>query len=58
MDKKTWKFPEEQRPAVCQGQLCPACLGTNIKCVGAAPDMINMNMAFDCQDCGEQWEGY
>lgn len=58
MDKTTWKFDESQRDSVCLGKLCPACLGANIKYVGCVPALTEINMAFDCADCGEQWEGY
>lgn len=55
---KEWIFTEDQRDAVCKGELCPRCLGKNIKCAGAVPDGIHLNMGFDCLECGEQWEGY
>lgn len=58
MAQKDWKFVEEQRDAVCKGLMCPSCLGPNVKSVGSVPDGFNLNQAFDCQDCGEQWEGY
>ena len=51
-------FTEDQRDDVCNGKICPACLGTNIKYVGCVPDGLNLNRAFDCKDCGAQWEGY
>lgn len=56
--KPNWKFKEEQRDAVCKGLLCPKCLSSNIKEVGANPDGRAMNYAYDCVSCGEQWEGY
>lgn len=58
MSKVYWIFREDQRDAVCKGELCPACLRENVVCVGSNCDMMNMNLAFDCKDCGEQWEGY
>ncbi len=54
----TWNFAEEQRDAVCKGEICPHCLQTNVKHVGNNPDGMNLNAAYDCLDCGEQWEGY
>jgi hypothetical protein len=55
----TFNFSEEQRDAVCKGELCPQCLSPDqIKCVGAVPDGINMNIAYDCLGCGAEWEGY
>ena len=51
-------FKESQRDAVCKGELCPQCLGKNVKYVGCVPDGLNMNAAYDCLDCGSKWEGY
>ena len=51
-------FTEEERPAVCKGQLCPKCKNTDIEYVGCNPDGIHMNKAYDCRTCGAQWEGY
>lgn len=53
-----WIFTENQRDAVCKGELCPECLGKNIKCVDHHFDGYNMNAAYDCLDCKAQWEGY
>jgi hypothetical protein len=50
-------FTEAMRDAFCNGDKCPQCLGSNVKCVGAAPDGIRMNHFFDCEECGAQWEG-
>lgn len=58
MSKEEWKFKEEHRVDVCKGKLCPKCLGTNIKQVNCNPDGRAMNYAYDCKDCGAQWEGY
>lgn len=58
MPKETWKFSESQREDVCSGKLCPECLGTKIKETGCAPDGMNMNYHYECEDCGEGWEGY
>jgi len=58
MTKKDWTFTEEQTDAVCKGEVCPKCQSGNIKCVGSVPDGINNNFAYDCKECGEQWEGY
>ena len=57
-NSKNWKFTEEQRPAVCNGELCPACLSDNVMHVGDNPDGMHTNSAYDCMNCGEQWEGY
>jgi hypothetical protein len=37
---------------------CPKCETLDVKCVGAVPDGMNMNLAIDCQNtkCGFQWE--
>ncbi len=56
--KANWTFTEEQRDSVCKGERCPACGGSNIKGVGSNPTPTEINAAYDCQDCGEQWEGY
>jgi hypothetical protein len=55
---ETWKPSSEERDKVCNGEFCPSCKSTKIKCVGAVPDGINLNAAYDCQGCGLQWEGY
>lgn len=55
---KEWIFTEDQRDAVCKGELCPSCLGTNIECRGYVPDGINLNASLFCKDCAESWEGY
>lgn len=54
------KFEEHQRDAICKGELCPQCLGADIKRVGSAPDGLRMNAAYDCQNpnCLAKWEGY
>jgi len=51
-------FTEEQRHSVCEGELCPHCLGNNIETKGGVPDGINLNMAYQCKDCKAEWEGY
>lgn len=56
--KAEWQFTEEQRDAVCRGELCPRCLSNNVECVAYNWDGVNANFAFDCQQCGEEWEGY
>lgn len=54
-----WKHnTPEQIDLASQGKLCPACGSSDVKCVGSVPDGINMNYAYDCQACKEQWEGY
>jgi len=54
-----WNFAEFQRDAVCDGKLCPHCLrDDSIECVGSAPDLVNMNYAYNCTHCGSKWEGY
>ena len=53
-----WTFTEKERDKVCKGKMCPRCKSDDIKHVGCAPDGINSNNAFDCNSCGEQWEGY
>lgn len=53
-----WELTDEERDKACRGELCPKCKGINIKCVGNNPDLMSMNYAYDCEDCGEQWEGY
>lgn len=58
MPEMDWKFTEEQRPAVCRGELCPKCLGTDTKQVGSVPDYISFNYVHECGTCGERWEGY
>ena len=58
MSHEEWTFAEEQRNAVCEGEMCPRCLSTNVILTGHSYDMINLNAAYDCADCGEQWEGY
>lgn len=42
----------------CSGNICEACYGTDIITVGANPDGFNMNIAYDCNSCGNTWEGY
>jgi len=50
---------EAHREAACKGEVCPQCLGEDsIENVGAVPDGINMNYAYDCTECGAKWEGY
>jgi hypothetical protein len=58
MSNNKWICTEEQLDSVNRGKLCPACLSNNVKCVGANPDLTNLNAAYDCLDCGEMWEGY
>jgi hypothetical protein len=58
MAQEDWKFTEEQRDLVCEGKLCPRCLSTNVREVTHNPDLINLNIGYDCDDCQEQWEGY
>ena len=58
MPEIDWKFTEEQRPAVCRGELCPMCLTNEIEVVGCTPDGFNMNHIYKCASCGERWEGY
>ena len=57
-NQSNWIFTEDQRDAVCRGNLCPACLGNNIKNVSYNFDGMNMNAGFDCLDCNAKWEGY
>lgn len=56
--KKEWSKSEEILEKASRGEICPRCLSENIKQVGSNPDLLQMNMAYDCQDCGEPWEGY
>lgn len=58
MAQKDWQFTEDQRDAVCKGNICPSCLQGNVETTGAVPDGINLNKGFRCGDCGEEWEGY
>ena len=53
-----WELTDEERDAVCRGVFCPKCGSHNVKCVGCNPDGMNVNNAFDCQDCPTKWEGY
>jgi predicted RNA-binding Zn-ribbon protein involved in translation (DUF1610 family) len=48
----------KERDLVCQGKICPECKGGNVEHVGSNPDGRSMNHAYDCSDCGAQWEGY
>lgn len=50
---------EKEQIAVSDGKLCPnpKCKSTNITCMGANPDGTTMNFAYDCADCGTEWEG-
>ena len=57
--KPEWEHnTKEQMDLASQGKLCPKCGGTDIKYVGNTPDGLYMNSAYDCETCGEQWEGY
>lgn len=58
MSEKEWIFTEDQRDDVCKGKLCPKCLSSDIKYAGCAPDFMNTNNGWNCQKCGEKWEGY
>ena len=58
MGKVTWTFTEDQRDDVCNGRLCPKCLGKDITCTGGNPDCVNLNAGYHCNSCGEDWEGY
>jgi hypothetical protein len=60
MAASEWKFTEAQRDSVSKGEICPKCLGGNVKCTGSAPDFMRMNHLYECQDptCKEGWEGY
>ncbi len=49
---------EEEVDKVCKGKMCPVCKSMKIKVVGSHVDGRDINMAYDCEDCGEQWEGY
>lgn len=54
-----WKNnTKEEMDKASNGLLCPTCKKENVKCVGSVPDGLNMNYAYDCMDCKEQWEGY
>jgi hypothetical protein len=48
----------ECNDAACRGELCPNCHSRDIKHVGNVPDGMNLNNAYDCQDCQHSWEGY
>ena len=54
----SWNFTEDQRDEVCNGHLCPACLGTDITILGSAPDVVSNNVSYRCNTCKEEWEGY
>lgn len=40
------------------GELCLKCGGQRIQHVGCNPDGMATNHAYNCRDCGHQWEGY
>lgn len=56
--KAEWKFEEHQRADVCNGVMCPKCLGKNIEHLGCVPTPWEANSQWRCKDCGEEWEGY
>lgn len=56
--KLSWNFTEDQLDWVCNGHLCPACLGTDITILGSAPDVVSNNVSYRCNTCKEEWEGY
>lgn len=60
MAASQWKFSEAQRDSVCKGEICPKCLGTQVKRTGCAPDGLRSNNSYECQapDCKEAREGY
>jgi len=53
-------YSEVQWEEVNNGKLCPnsECKSTDIETVGANPDGMNMNIGYDCNTCGQEWEGY
>ena len=53
-----WTFEENQRDAVCKGELCPTCLTCDIVRISMAPDMERLNAVYFCKTCQEEWEGY
>ena len=52
------KYSKKRREA-CEGKRCLKCNTTKgIKCVGACPDLTQMNYRYDCTKCGNEWEGF
>ena len=54
------EYTDDEWELVNIGKLCPnsECKSESTMCVGYAPDGVNVNAAFDCIACGQEWEGH
>lgn len=55
--KANWIFKESQRPLCAKVNCVQRAWGVTSS-VGCNLTPIALNAAYDCNECGEQWEGY